>query len=397
MLATKLCTRILGNTKRHVITNLPLCLAELRDYMKERWPTVSIENRITIITDARVLKRFWLTQGNGWWIPDVSKPDWNLGLRLDFRKAYRWREMATTGYHRDPIPDMTVQELRAAINADPSQMEMIEFSELAPCQFIIDELQCIFPSRSFMQTSPGCLYWLAQQRHLGADFIGITQNIDLIDKEFRDLADDFLYITNWGRKQKSRFRLPKLMTWQKYDVKPGPGVTPMLTGMFKIDVEGIGKCYDTSAGVGIEGSLDADTKEKPPGIHWSWFFVIAIVGLYLLSYVPGFVSRIMMRALGWTQKQTSTAVATVNGTNTLILSNNATPQAIRSHTPTPVVDTFYEDHTNLTGITFIDSKPMFYFGSKVLNHKSRGFQEILHEGSKATGVRFNGTNYYLNE
>lgn len=393
MLACKLMTRVLGQTNRQIITNLPLNLPEIRSYMAEHWPGSAIENRITIITETKLLKRFWLCLGNGWFIPDVSKEDWNKGFRLDYRKAYRWLETPISGYHRDEIMDMSINELKAALHCDPPQMEVKEIPEIAPIQFIIDELQNIFPSRSFMQTSPGALFWLSQQRKLGADFIGITQHPDTIDKEFRDLADDYLFITNWGRKQKSFFRLPKMMTWSKYDQMPRPGVTPMVSGAFAIDVQGIGKLYDTSAGVGIEGSLAADTKEKIAGFHWSYFIIGALVVLYLLTYVPGLLSRFMGKAIGLTGK-TTTAMVTGLNTNT-----TRPPDTLADHSNSSnavaIPTTLYEDHTNLTGFTLLDGKPKFLFRNKVLTHRSPGYRQILHDGNRITGVQFNNTNYFL--
>lgn len=290
-LATKLATRVLGETNRVVFTNLPLKLPELREYMQLHWPnfTDDIHERVWIEPEVKVLKRFWLHRGFGWCVRDVTKDEFKLGARLDYREAYRWVETTGPVGHRKPIVDLFQREIEGF--CEGGEMERKPIADLRPVQFIIDEIQNIFPARSFSQTSEGALFWMSQQRKLTDDFIWISQNSDLVDKEFRDLTDDWLYITNWGRKRKSIFRLPKAMTWAKYDQRPGPGVAPMVQGSFRLDISGIGQCYDTSAGVGIEGGLAADKKEGVGGIHWSWifvFFALFVVGAF---QVPKLISK----------------------------------------------------------------------------------------------------------
>lgn len=402
MLATKMMTRILGETKRQIITNLPLNIPQLREYMAEHWPSSTIDNRITIITEAKLLKRFWLSYGQDWWIPDVTKEAYALGERLDYRMAYRWLPTTESTRHRMPITDMTKAELysyagHGPLARDRIEIEMCPVPELPACQFIIDELQNIFPARGFMQTSQGCLYWLSQQRHLGADFIGLTQNADLIDKEFRDLADDYLFITNWGRKQKSLFRLPKMMTWSKYDQKPGPGIKPMVSGFFSLDISGIGQCYDTSAGVGIEGNLDADTKEKTPGIHWAWFVLVFAALLYGLTYIPGLMKGFFHRLL-FSAPTIATAAASTNTLSSIqlsTLSTNPTKTIPAPTTAAPLVTL----RTNLVACVFLKGEWKFSFadGSSLSTEEripGLNIVPIVRKG-KCIGVYCNGTNWLL--
>lgn len=396
MLAVRMLIGILTQTKRQIVTNLPLHLGEIKEYLTIHHPSFKecIRDRITIIPEARILKRFWLTLGNDWWIPDVSKEKWALGLRLDYRTAYRWIAKPTTAYHRTPIPDMTEQEIKAACNSDPPEMEFRLVEEMPQVQFIIDELQNIFAARNFLQTSPGALFWLSQQRHLGADLIAITQNIDLVDKEFRDLADDFLYLTNWGRKRKSFFRFPKLMTWSKYDLKPGPGVRPMLSGMLRVDVAGLGQLYDTSAGIGIEGGLIADTKEGVGGLHWLWFVGLCLVAAYYIIQTPGCAKDKFTR-LVFGQKTTTSALPALPA-----LTGSA-PQAAETNTiPTPIkTHATQVDRTNLVGLTVLNGVTTAYFkdGSTVKSNDKTQWESSLARGFKLVGARINGTNFYLRE
>lgn len=404
MLATKLAAKLLAETNRVIITNLPLNLPELRAYILERWPNFKddMRERVTIITEAKILKRFWLTLGNDWWIPDVPKEQWNTGQRLDYREAYRWLPTTKSTKHRKPIPDLYPNEIEQLCNEEPPQMERKLVSDLRPAQFIIDELQNLFPARGFMQTSHGALFWLSQQRHLAADFIGITQNADLIDKEFRDLADDWLYITNWGRKQKSWFRLPKVMTWAKYDQRPGPGISPMISGTFRMDIQGIGQCYDTSAGVGIEGGLSADTGEKTAGIHWSWFFVAVAIVLIGLFQTPKLLTKGISHLFNHRPALTpAIAQAVTNApamTNATSISPPPSGQAPAAPTPLrPNLNVKAPPTTNLTGVTIWNGIATAWLndGTSVDSTDLRRWRGLIHTGKKIVGVRIDGQTLYL--
>lgn len=406
MLATKLAAKLLAETNRVIITNLPLNLPELRAYILERWPNFKddMRERVTIITEARVLKRFWLTLGNDWWIPDVRKEEWNTGQRLDYREAFRWLPTTKSTKHRKPIPDLHPNEIEQYCNEEPPQMERKLVSELRPAQFIIDELQNLFPARGFMQTSAGALFWLSQQRHLAADFIGITQNADLIDKEFRDLADDWLYITNWGRKQKSFFRLPKVMTWAKYDQRPGPGISPMISGTFRMDIQGIGQCYDTSAGVGIEGGLTADTTEKTAGIHWSWFFVVVAIVLVGLFQTPKLITKGITHLFGHGPAPVVTQANAQAVTNTPATTNTTPvlpPPSIQPQpAPTPLRPNSNVKATNvltLTGLTIWNGTATAWLsdGTSVDNTDFARWGKLLRSGKKIAGARIDGQDLYL--
>lgn len=398
MIAVKMTIGVLIHTQRHIVTNLPLFTGELIDYIRNRYTWfdhTKIKNRITIISEAKILKRFWLTLGNDWWIPDVDKRNWDLGQRLDYRTAYRFLPTLGPVLIKNPIPDLSLEEIKYALNEQPPILESKPIADLPQVQFIIDEIQNIFPARSFLQTSPGALFFLSQQRHLGTDFIAISQNIDLVDKEFRDLADDFLYLTNWGRKQKSFFRLPKIITWSKYDIKPGPGISAMRHGALQVDVTGLGQLYDTSAGVGIEGSLDADKKEKVSGLHWGWFILLLILAAWLLLKVPGCLSTGIlhfMRIKPSTTNLMDKATPKTNSSESSNLQNsskNISPKQLTNH---PI-----RNYDSLTGLTTVNgiSTAWFKNGIAIKSVNLDRWEGLILREMKPVGVRIDGTNFYL--
>lgn len=402
-LATKLEIGVLAHTNRMTVTNLSLKPAEIRAYMAVEFPnfTDNPADRIEIIDDVRILKRFWLYRGKGWTIPDVPKEDWNKGARLDYRHAYRWKETTEDVSHRCAIEDMTKQEVRAYVES--GELEMKAVRDLPPVQYIIDEIQNIFPARGFMQTSQGCLFWLSQQRKLTDDLIWISQNSDLVDKEFRDLTDDWLYITNWGRKQKWLFRLPKVMSWAKYDQRPGPGVSAMVTGSFRMDIEGIGQCYDTSAGVGIEGGLTADTKEKTPGIHWLWMVLAFCAVLFLVGKSPQIVKYAVRHFLfgGVTPAH---AQATTNAppppviiqTNYYPIQGGPPAQAVAT-APKPPAPTNAPAKPTLTGLLVWRGVATAYLddGTEVSSNEPGRFGGFIRSAGRIVGARIDGQPLYI--
>lgn len=408
MLATKLAAGILRDTNRHLITNLPLRIPELTEYIygpppepqigQITKPRPTLDGRITFLTEKKHLKRFWLCLGNGFWIPDLRKEDYALGRELDFRLAYRWRTTTGPVRHRKLITDLYDDEIAKWTTPPPdqpqSELEIAEISDLPPVQFIIDEIQLIFPARGFMQTSQGAIFWLSQQRKLGADLICITQSASLVDKEFRDLADDWLYITNWGRKQKSWFRLPKVMTWCKYDQQPGPGISPMVSGTFRMDIEGIGQCYETAAGVGIEGSMDADKNERTPGIHWSWAFLAVAILLLLVFQIPNLITKgiqhLVMHSPTAVYAKAAPTLTTNQPPTTQTVAHAVAPrQAPPAAKPSAAL--------TLKGVTVWRGIATAYLsdGTQVTSRQFDRFQGVIRDGPKIIGVRLDGRALYV--
>lgn len=397
-LATKLSLAVVAQSDRILVTNLPLRLGECKAYMAEHWPAFSddLHDRIEIIEDVKLLKRFWLYRGNGWTIPDIPKEDWNKGGRLDYRQAYRYLPTTEDVSRRVAITELTKQEINELLRQ--GQIEAKAIADLRPVQYTIDEIQNIFPARAFSQTSHGCLFWLSQQRKLRDDFIWMSQNTDLVDKEFRDLTDDWLYITNWGRKRKSFFRLPKVMTWAKYDQRPGPGINPMVQGSFRLDIAGIGQCYDTSAGVGIEGGLTADTKEGIGGIHWSWVLLIVAVLLYGVFQTPKLLTHGIQHLF---KKRPTPTLTTATATTPATTSNLPPPSVQPRSVPTPPAPIGNVKDSGatpaLTGITLWRGTLTAWLddGTAVKATNRRRFEAILRDGTQIIGARIDGHDLYL--
>lgn len=230
---------------RTVITNLPIKLPELNEYLQREYPnkTVNLHDRV-ILFDEDEMKGFFTLRPKGSVGPKLlTKDEWKMGSKPDY----------------SGVCDSGVF-------------------------YVVDEVHIGFNSRAWMDTGADVLYYLSQHRKLGDTVVCITQAINNVDKQFRSVTQDFTYIRNLSKEKLSAFRLPSLFIRQTFNVPATDNAQPMETGTFRLDVKGLASCYDTAKGVGIHGRSGADARERKTGLHWSVFVVGALLLVYLLAY-----------------------------------------------------------------------------------------------------------------
>ena len=152
--------------------------------------------------------------------------------------------------------------------------------------YIIDEVWKFFGSRDWQQTGKVALWYQAQHRKFGDDVMFCTQNSKQVDTAFRQIAQDFTVVQNHGKMRLGLFRQPDLFSVATYPAPPAPAVAPMCRSVMRMDVKGIGGCYDTSAGVGLAGQTVADVGRKGRGLHWGWFVAAAVGILLFCVFAP---------------------------------------------------------------------------------------------------------------
>jgi len=132
------------------------------------------------------------------------------------------------------------------------------------------------------------LFYLSQHRKLGDDVVAITQHIGNVDKQFRSVTQDYTYLRNLNKEKFGVFRMMPLFLRSTF-LQPAtgaPGEKAMETGSFRLDVTGLGSCYDTAAGVGIHNRGDADTQTKARGFPLTWLVVVGALLLLGASQIP---------------------------------------------------------------------------------------------------------------
>ena len=266
----KLITDEIIHGTRHIVTNVPLKLGRLNQYLQEHYPhayqrrfcpefqadpsadtiqlkkpAVHITDAITILTEDE-LPKFFTFRANDVRLQSVNNQEWRQGKRPDFSQ----------------VKDNGVF-------------------------YVLDEVHIAFNSRAWADTGSEVLYYLSQHRKLGDDVVCITQAIGNVDKQFRSVAQDFTYIKNLSKQRAGMFRLPSIFLRSTYAQPATDNSKAMESGTFRLDVTGLASCYDTAKGVGIHGRAGADMNHRKKGIHWLWFVVcLPLVLVLVLHYLP---------------------------------------------------------------------------------------------------------------
>ena len=252
----------LVNGSRTIITNVPIKIGRLNEYLQQTYPKayqkqfltdppVHIIDRVILI-DEEQISTFFAIRPKCVRIATVTNEEWKSGVRPDF-----------------------------SICRDEGVL------------YVLDEVHIAFNARAWASTGHEVLYYLSQHRKLGDDVICITQAISNVDKQFRSVAQDFTYIKNLSKQNVGLFRLPAMFTRNTYAQPATDNQKPMETGTFSLDTSGLASLYDTAKGVGIHGRSGADTNARKKGFHWLWFLVAFPLILWgIFQYLPVILNKV---------------------------------------------------------------------------------------------------------
>lgn len=262
----------LVHSDRDVVTNIPLNMERLNEYLQQRYPHRSIP---LVGPDARL--RLLDDQ------PEVRKLYW------EYRNAWK---RAPNAEHKEAVYQEFEGKIRALGLPEETRNfwkyrnpRKLRFDDARGTLFVLDECHLHFNARKWMQTGAEALEYLSQHRHFGDDVILITQHADNVDAQFRRLVEDWAVIKNGYTQKIGFFRAMPMFVRKMYTNQPTGGVkqTPFETVRFRLDVKGIASCYNTAGGAGIFGK-DADKNKPKKGLHPAWF-PVAVVAAAILSSV----------------------------------------------------------------------------------------------------------------
>lgn len=291
--ATMRIIECLVETRKRIITNVPLNLPRLREYLIEKYgEDFGVLARVRLL-EPEETANFWRYYGQGEILPDEPRHIIRLASGKELKHlSYRPRFEAM-------IAARSESEGLPTIDIGPGQDEKIAaqlWSMLSAkwdggILYAIDEAHEFFNARQWAETGVDALHYLSQHRKLGDEVLFITQHVRNVDTQLRRVAQDFTYVKNL-RKTKlpvlfGFIKAPPLFVTATYSQeKTGAvgGEEPTLR-TFTLDVKGIASCYETAAGVGIAGNA-ADKSEKHKGLPW-WTLpgaAIALLVFILMSY-----------------------------------------------------------------------------------------------------------------
>jgi len=250
MYAVRVIVEELARGRRMVVTNVPLKLPELSEYMTKNYPDrmESLRDRLVMLEGAEA-GRFWLHRGRG-----------------HVREVLVQRDTGDE-YEAGKVPDR-LKHLN----------EELRFDGCSGVLYVIDEVHVWFNARNWQSVGGYGFFYLSQHRGLGDDVVLITQHPANVDRQFRSVAETFIKLRNLSKERLWYVLLPKRFLWYKYGDIPSANAKPLEVGEFRLDKTGLANCYDTSKKHGIPGDGEADTKTKRFGIPW-WAAAVILCGL----------------------------------------------------------------------------------------------------------------------
>lgn len=304
---------VIAQGTRYVVTNLPLELGELQSYLITRYGRdFDCMQRIVLLKQEQV-RKFWLVRGKGWRLLDISDESWGRNCFPSLQKVYRWAARQGEVKRRD-LEGYTERELVESGEIESGSVEVGDLGELGlGAVYIIDECQNFWPARSFQTTPKGLPFYLTQHRHVGDDCVFITQKEGQVEKVVRNLVSEFWVFKNVGVRRRLGFRLPGVFGYSCFSESPSSvGALYQSMGTFRMDVEGLAKCYRTADGVGVGGpTMEADTKHKPSGISWKWGVALLLCLMVAGSLLPGGLAKVASRVFLGSGVVSSNKVAAV--------------------------------------------------------------------------------------
>lgn len=253
--ALKLLVDELAFGSRVVITNLDLDMAELNVYLQGKYPSKSINlhERVLLIDEEQMGKFFTIRPHPSKGAKLLTKQDWQEGKLPDYSGV-----------------------------CDGGVM------------YVLDEVHIKFNARQWMHTGQDVLHYLSQHAKLGDTVICITQAVNNVDKQFRSVTQDYTVLRNLGKEKMSAFAMPRIIVRNTFLSPPSSNEAPMETGTFKIDVNGLAKCYRTQSGVGIHATGTADMKERPKGLHWMVLVAtVTLITIAAFAYGPKLIAKVV--------------------------------------------------------------------------------------------------------
>lgn len=268
MVSTQTLCRQVVQTKRQIVTNLPIIPGPLWAFLRVRYGHEIEPDRITILNEDEV-KQFFLHRGRGWVAPQPKERKEGGDGRIDYANVRR----------------------TVTVEAGVLREETLAVKDLPSVLYIIDEAHLHFGSRQWADTAQSALFYLSQHRHLGDEVFFVTQHVKQVDSALRRLAQEFWRVTNYGNRYPFGVKLPDYFVVDVFNTEPGLLAPIIDTRKLKLDVEGLGSCYDTAGGVGMVGGL-ADTVDKRRGVPWQAVLGVGVVVLACLLMLPGMAGKL---------------------------------------------------------------------------------------------------------
>ncbi len=283
---------------RLIVTNLPLNLGALADFLAKHHP----ESDVCLLDHYRPARPGEKANEDGMVFEPSRVRMLDEGELAEF---YRIRHQAS-----EKVPQIEREKgSRNPVCLDFSQwLKGGKFSGRGVI-YHLDELQLFYNVRKYADAPDEFPFYLSQHRKLGDDIYVYTQQPQNVDKMFRSFTQEFIYVVNIGKKRVGPFAAPKIFRFAAY---PEPftgqiGQVCQYSGYFRMDYE-LAATYNTAAGIGIEAAK-ADVGSKVKGLDWRLLLLLPVIvagcffgfrwfgGLWVRSVLPSVKKQAAMSNL----------------------------------------------------------------------------------------------------
>jgi len=266
LLATKLIVDdlvISSPTEPFVVTNVPLVLPALREYVIRKRganaPGWDMDENLLVIPDSEVPEFYRFRSG---------------GLVLEESPDRRERS-------GDANKRMGREEMQAVMKKEFMRIGAAGPAGMRPVHFYIDEAHNFFSSRDWATNGRGTLYYASQHRHLHDNVWLITQVMENVEKQLRSLVSETSVCRNYRRRSVGPFRMRPVFTVRSCYGVPSGNTEPFAKTSFYLDTKGLGACYRTTGALGVHRGAE---KQKNKGfLPWWSAFAMGGVGVFLLA------------------------------------------------------------------------------------------------------------------
>jgi len=259
--ATRQILEDLIKTEVFVVTNIPLVLGRVQEYVSAKRPADAppflIDERVKVLPDAEIYE-FYRHRSGGLvlnWSPDKEAGD-------DGTKRLARPEF---------VAKMKTEFTR--IKASPDYQR--------PVHFYIDEAHNFFSSREWATNGRGLLYYASQHRHLWDNIFLITQVMENVEKQLRSLVSETHQVRNQLRRRIGPVRMRPVFKVNSYYGVPAGNIKPFDVRTFELDPARVAACYQTVGALGVH-STPENQKNKAP-LPWWLLPVGGVLGVLVIG------------------------------------------------------------------------------------------------------------------
>jgi len=266
----------LGTTDLRVVTNLPLKLGALAEYVDRKWPAANAGRDVL------------------WRVQVLERGQLDTWFRFRGNKPLEWTE----------TPDGRLCSRWEAVTADWGRDAEHKPSEMHPVLYVLDEVQNIHKVSEWNEArergiAPERLMYLSQHGHMGDEVVLITHDMGLVAKQLRVYGNKYVVVKNLAQVNRWGFKMPKVFIRKVFDTPPyKQGASLCYTVTERLDPKEIGSIYETASGVGLVGGGNADSTAKRQGLAWPYVIGGCCLLLAGLVAAPWVVRKVSGAAIG---------------------------------------------------------------------------------------------------